>query len=76
MVGAVVCRLFKARARAQGKTLDQNTIVLPIFYIDTFKQAQSKHGSVKGIYMSFTNTPMKEHCTANSCIPLPGPNQL
>jgi hypothetical protein len=62
---AVVCRLFKVRARAQGKTLKRIAMVLPIFYIDTFKQAQSQHASVKGIYMSFTNTPTKEHCTAN-----------
>ncbi len=40
-------------------------MVLPVFYIDAFEQAQLRHASVEGIYMSFTNSPTAEHCSAN-----------
>lgn len=59
-------RLFKARARAQGKLLDRCAMVLPMFFIDAHEQQRSRHASVEGIYMSFANAPTAEHRTAKS----------
>jgi hypothetical protein len=43
-------------------------MVLPLFYVDAFEQARSRHASVEGIYMSFANASTKEHRSANSRI--------
>ncbi len=61
-------RLFRARARAQGRRPGQCRMVLPTFYIDVFEQARSRNASVEGIYMSFANAPTSEHRAASSRI--------
>ncbi len=54
------------RAAVQGQRLEECQLILPMFYINTFKQNRSQCQSIISIYMLFTNTSREESEAAES----------